>query len=128
MAREIYLKPELTDKEASKLAGALLNDTSYKMLIDYDADVYDEVSGNCIAKFRKNVIPANIAKTAYKNLKKAAGSTGNRAIASSERGKYLQKKDGTISNTHRVNPVKSGIIGRQLLIKMISINLKKLMA
>ena len=92
MAREIYLKPELTDKEASKLAGALLNDTSYKMLIDYDADVYDEVSGNCIAKFRKNVIPANIAKTAYKNLKKAAGSTGNRAIASSERGKYLQKK------------------------------------
>ena len=111
MAREIYLKPELTDKEASKLAGALLNDTSYKMLIDYDADVYDEVSGNCIAKFRKNVIPANIAKTAYKNLKKAAGSTGNRAIASSERGKYLQKKDGTISNTHRVNPVKSGIIG-----------------
>ena len=90
MAREIYLKPELTDKEASKLAGALLNDTSYKMLIDYDADVYDEVSGNCIAKFRKNVIPANIAKTAYKNLKKAAGSTGNRAIASSERGKYLQ--------------------------------------
>ena len=34
MAREIYLKPELTDKEARKLAGALLNDTSYKMLID----------------------------------------------------------------------------------------------
>lgn len=111
MAREIYLDPVLDDKSAAKLAGALLDDTSYKMLIDYDADVYDKESGKVLAKFRKNVIPANIAKTAYSNLKKAAGTTGNRAIASSEKGKYLTKKDGTISNTHRVKPVESGIIG-----------------
>lgn len=111
MVREIHLEPVLDDKSAAKLAGALLDDTSYKILVDYDADVYDKESGKVLAKFRKNLIPANMAKTAYENLKKAAGSTGNRAIASSERGKFLQKKDGTISNTHRVKPVESGIIG-----------------
>ncbi len=111
MAREIYLKPELTDKEASELAGALLNDTSYKILIDYDADVYDEVSGNCIAKFRKNVIPANIAKTAYQNLKSAARATNNRNKASGKQGRKRLKTDGTISNTNHGDQVNSGIIG-----------------
>ena len=92
MSREIHLEPVLDDKSAAKLAGALLDDTSYKILVDYDADVYDKESGKVLAKFRKNVIPANMAKTAYDNLKKAAGSTGNRAIASSERGKFYRKK------------------------------------
>ncbi len=111
MAREIYLKPELTDKEASELAGALLNDTSYKILIDYDADVYDEVSGNCIAKFRKNVIPANIAKTAYQNLKSAARATNNRNKASGKQGRKRLKTDGTISNTNHGDQEKAyGII------------------
>ena len=86
MVREIHLEPVLDNKSAAKLAGALLDDTSYKILVDYDADVYDKESGKVLAKFRKNVIPANIAKTAYDNLKAAATATNNRNKASGTAG------------------------------------------
>ena len=111
MAREIYLDPVLDDKSAAKLAGALLDDTSYKILIDYDADVYDKESGKVLAKFRKNVIPANIAKTAYENLKGAATATNNRNKASGSAGNKRLKKDGSVSNTNGADQVNSGIIG-----------------
>jgi hypothetical protein len=111
MVREISLEPALSDKEADKLAGALLNDTSYSRLINYDADVYDKESGKPIAKFRKNIIPANVAKTAYQNLKKAAISTNNRNKASGESGRKRLKQDGSISNTNHGGKVNSGIIG-----------------
>lgn len=111
MARQIYLDPVLSNKEADKLAGALLNETSYKILVDYDADVYDKESGKVLAKFRKNVIPANIAKTAYENLKGAASPSQNRNTASGKTSKHNLRKNGTISKTSETDKVNSGIIG-----------------
>ena len=109
--RELYLDPVLTDDETAKLSGELLGETSYKVLIEQDTDVYCKETNNCIAKFRKEAIPANIAISAYKSLKKAATPTANRAKASSKKGEFRIKKDGKLSNTHAAKTIKSGIIG-----------------
>ena len=117
MVNVIKLKARLSDDEAKKLAGNLLSENDYNTLITTDTDVFDEDTGNCIAKFRKKVIPNNIAKNAYENLKSAAVSTNNRGVSGGEKsnGKFghnTLKKDGTISNTSRaLASVNSGIIG-----------------
>jgi hypothetical protein len=110
MAKIINVNPILTDKQADKLQGTLLPESSYNLLIDYDADVYCAVTGECIAKFRKKIIPKNIANNAYLNLLKAAGVSQNRGIASGKKRTKL-RADGVISNTPKAAPVNSGIIG-----------------
>tara|TARA_R100000541_G_scaffold8779_1_gene16330 strand:- start:4174 stop:5052 length:879 start_codon:yes stop_codon:yes gene_type:complete len=107
----IKAKPAIKDEDVSKLSGELLSESDYNTLITYDADVYCEETGVCIAKFRKKVIPSNIAKDAYKNLKNASSSTSNRATGSGEEARKRILKDGTKSNTNIVAPVNSGIIG-----------------
>lgn len=107
----IKVKPAIKDEEVNKLSGELLSESDYNTLITYDADVYCEETGVCIAKFRKKVIPSNIAKDAYNNLKSAAKASSNRAIGSGEPSKLRKKSDGTISNTNIVKQVNSGIIG-----------------
>ena len=115
--KTIKLKPTLTDEEVNKLKGALLSEKDYNTLITYDADVYCEETGKTIAKFRKKVIPSNIAQAAFDNLKGAAKPTNNRGIGAGEKenGKFQKrsiKQDGTISNTARaLTDVNSGIIG-----------------
>ena len=117
MTAVLKLKPRLDDKQANKLAGTLLTDNDYNTLVTYDADVYCEESGKPIAKFRKKVIPNNIAKNAFDNLKGAAASTNNRGVGGGSKnngkfGHHTLKKDGTISNTSRaLTSVNSGIIG-----------------
>ena len=113
----IKLKPTLSDEDVSKLKGALLSEKDYNTLVTYDADVYCEVTGKTIAKFRKKVIPTNICKDAFDNLKGAAKHSNNRGISSGEKengtfGKKPKKKDGTTSNTAKLfTEVNSGIIG-----------------
>ena len=113
----INIKPVLSDKEADKLKGRLLSESDYNTLITYDADVYCEETGMCIAKFRKKIIPSNIASRGYNNLKDAAQHTNNRGIGSGDVHKGDDettriKKDGTLSNTKKASQVtQSGIIG-----------------
>lgn len=118
MAKVHKIKPRLTDEEARKLAGALLTDNDYNKLFTTDVDVYDEETGACIAKFRKRIIPANIAEAAYDNLRKAAKPTNNRPFSTGnndEKGNsthYKIKQDGTRSKTNAAyGHVNSGIIG-----------------
>jgi hypothetical protein len=111
MIKEHFISPKLTDEQAEKLAGSLLNEKDFNLLVTYDADIYCKETNNCIAKFRKKVIPSNIAKKAYENLKTAATTSSNRAIGSGEPSKKRLKSDGTISNTNIVKQVNSGIIG-----------------
>ena len=118
MAAELYIKPRLTDEQAKKLAGTLLNESDYNTLITYDADVYCAVSNKPIAKFRKKVIPNNIAKEAFDNLKGAAKPTNNRPFSGGEfdeKGnttQYRLRKDGKRSKTNQaMTSVNSGIIG-----------------
>jgi len=119
MAKVHKVKARLTDEQTKKLSGKLLSDKDYNQLFTTDVDVYDEESGECIAKFRKRIIPANIAETAYENLKTAASPTTNRGTSTGEIGegrttmhRRRRKSGGALSNTqiagHAVN---SGIIG-----------------
>ena len=88
-----------------------MSETDYNTLITYDADVYCAESRKCIAKFRKKVIPNNIAKNAFDNLKGAAKTTFNRQMSSGEDSEIRIKEDGTKSNTRKIKGVNSGIIG-----------------
>lgn len=119
MIKTHKIKPRLTDEEANKLKGTLLTEKDYNMLVTYDSDIYCEESGKCIAKFRKKVIPSNIAINAYDNLLTAAVPSSNRGTSTSgqdSKGNSSQlriKKDGTRSNTTSAvgDAPKSGIIG-----------------
>jgi hypothetical protein len=111
-----HFKPRLTDEQVNKLKGQLLGEKDYNTLFTEDVDIFCAESGQCIAKFRKKTIPANIAKQAYDNLKNAATVSSNRGTSAGmkESGKASErkmKKDGTLSNTNLVDPINSGIIG-----------------
>ena len=113
---EHRIKPKLTDEQAAELRGVLLGPDDYDTLFTDNADVYCAETGHCIAKFRKKVIPSNIAKAAYDNLKNAATVSFNRGSSAGkkETGKTSvrkMKKDGTQSNTGYADPTQSGIIG-----------------
>ena len=117
MAKRIKIKPRLSDEATNQLAGQLLSDTDYNTLITYDADVYCEETGQCLAKFRKKIIPSNIAKSAYYNLRSAATHTNNRGnfsgdVLKSKSETTRIKKDGTLSNTGKASQkTESGIVG-----------------
>jgi hypothetical protein len=65
--KKIIAKKILTDTETNKLIGTMLSDKSYTMLINYDADVYDN-DGKLILRFRKNVLPHKTINDAYDNM------------------------------------------------------------
>ena len=134
MIKQILLDKKLTDEATSELAGKLLNNDSFDLLVDYDCDCFDKESGEVLLKFRKDVIPLSVAKFAYKNLRDAAIKTDNRGMSSGvitddeadalakEQGAIgykrasphkvrLIKKDGTLSKQMRSKKVSSGIIG-----------------
>jgi len=109
--KEHYISPKLTDEQAKKLAGTLLEKKDFNLLVTYDADIYCNETKKCIAKFRKKVIPANIVKNAYESLKGASGISLNRNLGSGKKIKPYIKANGRLSNTTYSNPVNSGIIG-----------------
>jgi len=115
--KQYKLKPKLNDEQARKLAGTLLDESNYNLLVTCNADIYCQDTGKCVAKFRKKVIPGNIAKDAFDNLKTAAKHTNNRGVGSGDVETNILKrrpikKDGTMSNTNKaLQKVNSGIIG-----------------
>ncbi len=118
MTTQHNLKPRISDEKAQKLAGTLLTESDYNLLVTYDADVYCSETKRCIAKFRKKIIPRNVAINAYNSLKKAAKHTNNRPYSGGEFNEkghtthYNVKKDGTRSQTSvSLTSVNSGIIG-----------------
>lgn len=109
MTKTLRIKPILTDEEADALFGTMLKDSDCKMLIDYDADVYDKDTGICIAKFRKGIIPGDICQLGYDNLLAAATKTDSRGIAGGK-----DEVDGKTSGL-RIN--KGGIVSKQTIAK-----------
>ena len=114
--KEYRVSPRLSDEEVNKLRGDLLGEKDYNVLFTENADVYCSETGNCIAKFRKKVIPPNIAKDAYESLKSVSALSSNRGSSAGlkDNGKATAmrlKKDGTQSNTNIAGQVNSGIIG-----------------
>lgn len=114
--KEYRVSPRLSDEEVNKLRGDLLGEKDYNILFAEDADVYCSETGKCIAKFRKKIIPASIAKDAYESLKSVSALSSNRGSSAGikDNGKATamrMKQDGTKSNTNISGQVNSGIIG-----------------
>ncbi len=109
--RTIKLSKKLTDEQSEAMTGKLLTQDFPELIIDYDCDAIDADTGKVIFKFRKGIIPANIAASAYKSLRKAATPTANRASATEGNAKPRMRQDGVVSNTMLVSPANSGIIG-----------------
>lgn len=124
--RTIRLETQLPDDEAAALAGTLLGDDSYDILLQEDADVF-KPDGTPLLHFRKAAIPMEYCLAAWQNLRDAATPTDNRGIAAGAisdasqvgakvgrmtRSRYNRlKRDGTLSNTNDAIPVNSGIVG-----------------
>ncbi len=118
MVRILTLKPVMSDEDAEKILGNTLSARHCRLLVNYDADVYDEATGKVLAKFRRNIIPPSVYDTAFENLKMAASPSMNRGTASGNKKMYSTvstkpvRKAGYKSNTVEISdPVKSGIIG-----------------
>jgi hypothetical protein len=130
----VKLKPIMTVEESDSYAGKHLSQSDCKTLFTEDVDVYDQETGKCIAKFRKNVIPPAVQIAAWDNLLIAAKPSSNRGTSGGKEeigtGGYKIKKDGTVSKTwysasalkirsngklsktsESINQVNSGIIG-----------------
>tara|TARA_R110000824_G_scaffold58569_4_gene158237 strand:- start:552 stop:1496 length:945 start_codon:yes stop_codon:yes gene_type:complete len=116
--------PVCSYKESHKYASKYATSKDYSVLINSDCDAYKE-NGEPLFFYRKNRLPAEICKTAYKNLRKAATATENRGMAAGpldteEHLKHKQasrtrfqriKPDGSLSRVFRSKKVKSGIAG-----------------
>lgn len=115
----------LGTQEAESLLGTLLGHDAYTRLIRHDCDVY-KPDGGLLMRFRRNVIPRNIARVAYHALRTAAKATSNRGVAAGavtdenlppnmvklSRSRMLAiRPDGTLSNTDYARLVKSGVVG-----------------
>lgn len=96
--------------------GKKLDETSYDLLIEEDADVFTP-EGELLLRFRKKCLPANLAREAFPILEKIKQKTNNRGYASGKlymNAPPTKKLDGTLSKTHRVakgGEVVSSVIG-----------------
>ena len=126
----LKVKAQTDYKSFAKRSGTFVKESEIHTIINYNCDAYDE-QGEPLFFFRKNVIPANLCKTAYYALRTAATGTNNRGDAAGfhhplenttikgqrlESGKpqkrfTVVKKDGTLDSVARAQHVKSGIIG-----------------
>ena len=71
----ITVEPIMTDKEISAKEGETFPESHYKTILKENVDVYytdDKGTKHLLLKFRKNVIPDNIAAKAYNALEKHA--------------------------------------------------------
>ena len=71
----IIKKKKLTDEQIANKEGDYFNEKHYDKIIKYNADVYfinDNNEKILLARFRKNVIPKDLCKTAFDNLKDAS--------------------------------------------------------
>jgi len=85
-AKEIILKQKMTDDQIKAREGTYFSEKDVDEIIDYDADVYaedpDAPGGKkLLFKLRKNVIPHDLIKLAWKNFYKSANASRNRGAA-----------------------------------------------
>ena len=85
-AKEIILEQKMTDDQIKAREGTYFSEKDVDEIIDEDADVYtkdpDAPDGKkLLFKLRKNVIPHDVIKLAWKNFYKSANASRNRGAA-----------------------------------------------
>lgn len=112
--KKVYLEPLMSVDESNKLEGHYLQEDNIASMFTEDVDVYCKQTKQCIAKYRKNVIPVDIQLAAFTSLKKAVGDNSNRAVTSATSQEAEVTKNGKVSKTNRVRfkgEVLTGIAG-----------------
>lgn len=108
--QKFILKEHLTDAECEeKWTGKFLTDNEFDTLITENADGYT-TGGQLLFRFRKNVIPLDVARSGYEAFKGSIYLTEGRGLASGGSFKRL-RKDGSRANTTVGNFVESGAVG-----------------
>ena len=110
MVKTYKLKRVLDHKQAARLKTTYLNNSSYNLLVQQDADGYDYNTNQLLFKFRKNIIPFNILKQGVDAFEPSIELTESRGAASGSSHKRI-RKDGSISNITVGNKVESGSVG-----------------
>jgi hypothetical protein len=127
--REIRLTRALAEEEADSLAGRLLDESSYDLLLREDARVL-RPDGSPLLVLRRNALPLAVCAAAFPAVRLAARRNDNRgtaggiipdsvkripgarAIASRKGVRWLGlKADGTVSRSDRAFVVRSGLVG-----------------
>lgn len=108
-------EPKLTDEEAKALAGTLLDDSSYDLLLDHEGEVR-RPDGSLLVKLAKKRLSTSSVQRAFNALREAATPTNNRGMAAGKMpdGKtrfVRERKDGKPSNTNLAKEVNSGVVG-----------------
>ncbi len=123
-ARQVHLDRAgcLTDEAAAALAGTFLDDASWNVLIDDDADVY-RPDGSLLLSYRRHALSAEVCRKGWTALRPAAVKTDNRGLAAgvtepppgavrSGNVRFCTRKaDGTRSATSYGGVAQSGITG-----------------
>lgn len=99
----------MTPAQAEKLKASFLDESSYDLVIDHDADGYDK-NGKMLFKFRKGAVPLEITKLGYDAFKDAIIWTEGRGTASG--GAFKRPRaDGSLSQTNVGQAVEAAVVG-----------------
>lgn len=103
-----HLKKVLTDEQSKSIDNKFIKPSQIKLLIDHDADVYNE-EGTLLIRFRKNVIANALTEPFYENIIDfAKGKTSNRGSGSGSSvydiGKNPQVMTNIIGYFDRLSP------------------------
>jgi hypothetical protein len=112
--KKVYLEPLMSVEQSDLFEGKMLSFSDVKIMFKDSVDVYCKQTKQCIAKYRKNVIPADIQLAAFTSLKKVVGDNSNRAVTSATSQEAEITKKGKASKTSRVRfkgEVLTGIAG-----------------
>ncbi len=128
--KTLSLDPCLNSSELKQIEGTKPVEAGYTILKE-DCNVQCKQTGKDLLRFRKGILSKKNVLAGYNALKDSVRVSDNRGVAggilkhdvgdavkgteeigSKSRYRYrVKKKDGTLSNTNRANPVASGIVG-----------------
>ena len=116
-AKEVFVKPVLTDSEIKAKEGSYFDGDDMK-IYDEDVDIYTEdLSGNkkLLAKLRKHVIDPEIIKTGWEGFWITAAPSRNRGAAAGPidvKGKYWQRRNPTEIQGHSARYWQNGKLSK----------------
>jgi hypothetical protein len=104
--KQVVLEPKLTDDQMKAREGTYFSEKDVDKIYNEDVDIYAKVSESpeypdgkkLIARLRKNVIPHDVVKLAWKNFYNSASASRNRGAAAGPidlKSKYWKKRRPT---------------------------------
>ena len=114
--KQVILEPKLSDDQIKAREGTYFSEKDADTIYDSDVDVYakdPEAPGGkrLLARLRKNVIPHDIVKLAWKNFYNAASASRNRGAAAGPidlKSAYWKKRKPTEISGHSARYMENG--------------------